>query len=107
MKLRSLKVHPKYHGGSRYASELIFLKVPNADLKFVKTKRKTFTRNANVRTCCKIILYRLSFRTFPITSFDLHSTLAIVTEIVFIACLYLLKSFFNFETVVLHQAIFP
>ena len=106
MKLRSLKVHPKYHGGPRYASELIFLKVSNAGLKFVKTKRKTFTRNANVRTC-KIILYRLSFRTFPVTSFDLHSTLAIVTEIVFIACLYLLKSFFNFETVVLHQAIFP
>ena len=54
-----------------------------------------------------MILYRLSFRIFPIISFDLHSALAIVTEIVFIACLYLLKRFFNFETVVLHQAIFP
>ena len=104
--LTSLVVHPKYHGGPRYASELIFLKILKADFKFLKTKRKTFTQNAKVRTC-KIILYRLSFRIFSIISFDLHSSLAIVTGIVFIACLYLLKSFFNFETDVLHQAIFP
>ena len=53
-----------------------------------------FTRNVKVRNCRKIILYRLSFRIFHITSFDLHSTLAIGTEMVFIACLYLLKRFF-------------
>ena len=55
-----------------------------------------FTRNVKVRTCCKITLYRLSFRIFPMISFDLQSTLATVTEVVFIACLYLLKSFFQF-----------
>ena len=55
-----------------------------------------FTRNVKVRTCCKIILYGLSFRIFPIISFGLQSTLAIVTEVVFIACLCLLKSFFQF-----------
>ena len=54
-----------------------------------------FTRNVKVRTGI-IILYRLSFRIFPIISFDLHSTLAIATEIVFIACLCLVKSFFQF-----------
>ena len=77
------------------------------DLTFLKTKHKTFTRNAKVKTCCKTILYTLNFRIFPINYFDLHSTLAIVTEIAFIACLYLLKRFSNFETAVLHQAIFP
>ena len=55
-----------------------------------------FTRNIKVRTCCKIILYRQSFRIFPIISFDLHTTLDIVTEIVFNACRYLLKSFCQF-----------
>ena len=40
MKLWSLKVHPKYHGGPRYASGLIFLKVSNADLKFAKKNVK-------------------------------------------------------------------
>ena len=42
----SLNVHPKYHGGLRYASELIFLKISKTYLKFLKTKRKNFTRNA-------------------------------------------------------------
>ena len=54
-----------------------------------------FTRNVKVRTCCIIVLYRLSFRIFPIISFDFHSALAIATEIVFIACLCLLKMFFT------------
>ena len=54
-----------------------------------------FTWNEKVRTCFKIISYRLIFQFFSIISFDLHSKLAIVTEIVFIAFLYLLKSFFN------------
>ena len=67
-----------------------------------------FDRNVKVSTFCKIILYWLSFRFFPIIFLDLLSTLAIVIELDFITCLYLLKSFFfNFETVVLHQAIFP
>ena len=50
-------------------------------------------RNVKVMTFCKINLYWLSFRFFPIFYFDLLSTLAIVIELVFIACLYLLKSF--------------
>ena len=69
-KLTSHQGLPKYHRGPRYASEVIFLKMSKADLKFLKTKRKTFTRNAKVKTCCKTILYTLNFRISPINSFD-------------------------------------
>ena len=62
-----------------------------------------FTGIVKVTTCCKAISYRLSSQIFPLISFNLDFTLAIVTEIVFMACFYLLKRFFNFETVVLHQ----
>ena len=45
-----------------------------------------FTRNIKFRTCI-IISCRLSISISPIISFDLDFTLAIVTGIVFIACL--------------------